>query len=207
MAGNQNRNSSTIITMFVKILALVALVSAASAAPQYLAGSAYASPLAVAHAPVATVAHAPVAVAHAPVAVAHAPVAVAHAPVAVADEYDPHPSYSFSYSVNDALTGDSKGQTETRDGDVVQGSYSLAEPDGSIRTVDYTADPINGFNANVHKDAPAAHAAPVAVAHAPVAVAHAPVAVAHAPVATVAHAPLAYSSPLGYAGAPEFLLS
>ncbi|KAE8573362.1 larval cuticle protein A2B [Halyomorpha halys] len=183
--------------MFMKILALVALVSAASAAPQYLAGAAYSSPLAVAHAPLATVAHAPLAVAHAPVAT------VAHAPVAVADEYDPHPSYSFSYSVNDAVTGDSKGQTETRDGDVVQGSYSLAEPDGSIRTVDYTADPVNGFNANVHKDAPAAHTAPVAVAHAPVAVAHAPVAtVAHAPVA-VAHAPLGISSPLGYGyGAP-----
>ncbi|KAE8573365.1 cuticle protein 18.6-like [Halyomorpha halys] len=92
------------------------------------------------------------------VAVAYGQI-LAHAPV---DEYDPHPSYSFSYSVNDALTGDSKGQSETRDGDVVQGTYSLAEPDGSIRTVDYTADPVNGFNAYVHKDAPAAHAAPVA---------------------------------------------
>lgn len=27
------------------------------------------------------------------------------------------------------------------------GQYSLVEPDGSIRTVDYTADPIHGFNA------------------------------------------------------------
>ncbi|KAE8573363.1 cuticle protein 18.6-like [Halyomorpha halys] len=95
------------------------------------------------------------------VAVAYGQI-LAHAPVAVADEYDPHPSYSFSYSVNDAVTGDSKGQSETRDGDVVQGTYSLAEPDGSIRIVDYTADPVNGFNAHVHKDAPAAHAAPVA---------------------------------------------
>ncbi|XP_014246549.1 larval cuticle protein A2B-like [Cimex lectularius] len=117
----------------------------------------------------------PYTVAHAPVAVAHAPVAVAHAPVAVAraEEYDPHPQYSFSYSVNDALTGDSKGQTETRDGDVVQGSYSLVEPDGSRRVVEYTADPVNGFNAVVHKEG--------AVAHAPVAVAHAPVGVAHGP--------------------------
>ncbi|XP_014245879.1 cuticle protein 18.6-like [Cimex lectularius] len=95
---------------------------------------------------------------------------VAHAPVAV-EEYDPHPQYSFSYNVNDALTGDSKGQTETRDGDVVQGSYSLVEADGSRRVVDYTADPVNGFNAVVHKEAAVAHA-PVAVAHAPVAVAH-----------------------------------
>ncbi|CAH1391256.1 unnamed protein product [Nezara viridula] len=160
--------------------------------------AAYARPYAAYAAPVATVAHAPVAVAHAPVAVAHAPVAVAHAApaVAVADEYDPHPSYSFSYSVNDALTGDSKGQTESRDGDVVTGSYSVAEPDGSVRTVDYTADPINGFNANVHKDAPAAHAAPVAVAHAPVAVASPVIAARAAPIlrAAVARPALAYSA-------------
>ncbi|KAE8573386.1 Cuticle Protein CPR RR-2 [Halyomorpha halys] len=159
------------------VLLIVATIGLASAAPQI----AY-------HAPV--VAHAPVAY-HAPVAVAHAAPAVAVAPRV--EEYDPHPSYSFSYSVNDASTGDSKGQHETRDGDVVQGSYSLAEPDGSIRTVDYTADPVNGFNAVVHKDAPGAHAAPVAVAHAPVAVAHAPVlaARAYAPAyATAVHAPV-----------------
>ncbi|KAF6200889.1 hypothetical protein GE061_005336 [Apolygus lucorum] len=100
--------------------------------------------------------------AHSPV-VSHAPVAVAHA--APVDDYDPHPQYSYSYQIQDALTGDQKGQTESRDGDVVQGSYSLVEPDGSVRTVEYTADPVNGFNAVVHKDA-AAHAhAPVAVAH------------------------------------------
>lgn len=34
------------------------------------------------------------------------------------------------------------------------GQYSLVEPDGSIRTVDYTADKHNGFNAVVHKTAP-----------------------------------------------------
>lgn len=32
------------------------------------------------------------------------------------------------------------------------------EPDGSIRTVDYTADSINGFNAVVSKSAPTVHA-------------------------------------------------
>lgn len=34
------------------------------------------------------------------------------------------------------------------------GQYSLVEPDGSIRTVDYTADKHNGFNAVVHKTPP-----------------------------------------------------
>lgn len=37
------------------------------------------------------------------------------------------------------------------------GQYSLVEPDGSVRTVDYTADPINGFNAVVSKTAPLIH--------------------------------------------------
>ncbi|KOB71776.1 putative cuticle protein [Operophtera brumata] len=34
------------------------------------------------------------------------------------------------------------------------GQYTLVEPDGSIRTVDYTADKHNGFNAVVHRTAP-----------------------------------------------------
>lgn len=38
------------------------------------------------------------------------------------------------------------------------GQYSLVEPDGSIRTVDYTADSINGFNAVVTKSGPTVHA-------------------------------------------------
>ncbi|XP_019868551.2 larval cuticle protein A2B [Aethina tumida] len=143
-------------------------------------------------------AHAPVAVAHAPLAVAHAPIAVAHAPLAVpAEPYNPHPQYNFQYGVQDASTGDIKEQKEIRDGDVVKGSYSLVEPDGSKRIVDYTADPVNGFNALVRKE-PLAHAvahAPLAVAHSPIAVAHAPVAVAHAPVA-VAHAPLIAHAPI-----------
>lgn len=69
------------------------------------------------------ISHGPALLAHAPAVVAHAPLAVAHAPVAVAaraEPYDPHPQYSFAYDVQDALTGDSKNQHETRDGDVVQ---------------------------------------------------------------------------------------
>lgn len=55
----------------------------------------------------------------------------------------------------------------------MKGQYSLVEPDGSVRTVDYTADDHNGFNAVVHKSAPKilAHPAPV-LAHAPLV--HAP---------------------------------
>lgn len=67
-------------------------------------------------------------------------------------EYDAHPHYSYTYSVNDASTGDNKAQSETRDGDVVNGQYSLIEADGTRRVVDYTADPVNGFNAVVRKE-------------------------------------------------------
>jgi hypothetical protein len=101
----------------------------------------------------------------------------AAAPAAVDTDYDPNPQYSFSYDIQDQLTGDIKSQHESRDGDVVQGSYSLVEPDGTRRTVEYTADPVNGFNAVVHKE-PVAVAAPVAQVAAPLAVA--------APIANVA---------------------
>lgn len=68
------------------------------------------------------------------------------------DDYDPNPQYSFSYDIHDSLTGDAKSQTESRDGDVVKGQYSLIEADGTRRIVDYTADPVHGFNAVVHKE-------------------------------------------------------
>lgn len=38
----------------------------------------------------------------------------------------------------------------------MKGSYSFHEADGSIRTVEYTADDHNGFNAVVHNTAPTA---------------------------------------------------
>ncbi|XP_052864656.1 larval cuticle protein A2B-like [Anopheles cruzii] len=86
----------------------------------------------------------------------------------VAADYDPNPQYSYSYAVSDALTGDNKSQHESRSGDVVTGSYSLIEPDGTQRVVEYTADPVNGFNAVVHRGAGVVKAvAPVAKFAAP----------------------------------------
>ena len=67
-------------------------------------------------------------------------------------DYDANPQYSFIYRVTDIETGDSKAQEETRNGDSVEGSYSIVEPDGSIRTVRYSADPVNGFNAVVERN-------------------------------------------------------
>ncbi|XP_041982859.1 larval cuticle protein A3A-like [Aricia agestis] len=129
------------------------------------------------------------------------------------EEYDSHPQYSFSYDVADGITGDTKSQHETRDGDVVQGSYSLIEPDGSKRTVDYTADAQNGFNAVVSKEAGAGPiiakvAKPPVVNPTPVvakvaSVVHA-APVVHAPVVhpVAYHSPIAYSAPIAYSSSP-----
>ncbi|XP_050444474.1 cuticle protein 19.8-like [Adelges cooleyi] len=73
------------------------------------------------------------------------------------DDHYSVPSYHFNYGVKDLHTGDLKSQWERREGDVVKGSYSLMEPDGSIRTVDYTADSHNGFNAVVTKSGHSVH--------------------------------------------------
>lgn len=95
------------------------------------------------------------------------------------------PRYAFNYGVHDQNTGDIKQQSEQREGDVVKGQYSLVEPDGSIRTVDYTADPVNGFNAVVSKSGPGAHATPVVKQ------------VAVPVVAQVAYAPAPIAAPVG----------
>lgn len=60
--------------------------------------------------------------------------------------------YDFSYSVHDTETGDIKQQHEVRDGDNVQGQYSLVDSDGLHRIVDYTADEVNGFQATVRRE-------------------------------------------------------
>ncbi|CAG9822716.1 unnamed protein product [Phaedon cochleariae] len=147
----------------------------------------------------------------APLATTYAAQPIAVAKTVVSDEYDPHPQYSYGYDVQDGLTGDSKSQVESRDGDVVQGSYSLTDADGLRRTVDYTADPINGFNAVVRREPLVAKAVVAAPAIAKVA---APLAYA-APVARYAAPQLAYSAPaiaklsapahLAYAAAPAHL--
>ncbi|XP_017874549.1 PREDICTED: larval cuticle protein A2B isoform X1 [Drosophila arizonae] len=127
------------------------------------------------------------------------PVAAPLAAVAQVEEYDPHPQYTYGYDVKDAISGDSKTQVETRDGDIVQGQYSLNDADGYRRIVDYTADPVNGFNAVVRRE-PLVAAAPVVAAPAPV-VRAAPVVAAPAPVVRAAPV-VAAPAPLAYAAAP-----
>jgi hypothetical protein len=62
------------------------------------------------------------------------------------------PDYKFGYGVEDSKTGNKQTHEESRDGDVVRGQYSLIEPDGSLRTVTYTADATNGFQAVVKRE-------------------------------------------------------
>lgn len=143
--------------------------------------------------------------------------AVAHCsvvPVARADaDYT-----SFAYNVADPYTGDYKSQVETRVGSNVQGQYSLLDADGTKRTVDYSADDFNGFNAVVRKD-PAVVATPVVAAApavsavktvvAPAVVDSAPAVVASAPavVAARAYAAPAYAAPAFVASAPAVVAS
>ncbi|KAM8705630.1 hypothetical protein ACLKA7_010006 [Drosophila subpalustris] len=103
---------------------------------------------------------------------------------------DPHPKYNFAYDVQDAVSGDSKSQVESRDGDVVQGEYSLDDADGFRRTVKYTADSVNGFNAVVHRE-PLAHAHHKVIAAAPAS----PVQYHHAAPTAVLKAPVQYAAP------------
>lgn len=68
-----------------------------------------------------------------------------------------YPKYHFEYGVKDGHTGDIKEQQEERDGDVVKGSYSLVEPDGTVRKVEYHDDGHSGFNAVVTRSGHAHH--------------------------------------------------
>lgn len=77
---------------------------------------------------------------------------------------DSPPHYEFQYAVHDAHTGDIKDQFEHRRGEYVTGRYSLVEPDGQRRIVDYSSDPLLGFSAQVRRELVGVHAAaPVAV--------------------------------------------
>ncbi|XP_023169505.1 cuticle protein 8 [Drosophila hydei] len=62
------------------------------------------------------------------------------------------PQYEFHYSVHDSHTGDVKDQFEHRRGEYVTGRYSLIEPDGHRRIVDYSSDPLLGFSAHVRRE-------------------------------------------------------
>jgi len=63
----------------------------------------------------------------------------AHAPV----------PFNFGYEVSNAATGDTKSHQETLEDGVLRGSYSVVQPDGFRRVVNYVSDAEHGFRADV----------------------------------------------------------
>merc|ERR1712025_1180447 len=103
-----------------------------------------------------------------------------------ADDFFAPPIYAYNYGVNDDETGTQFSQNEQRDGAVTTGSYTVALPDGRVKTVKYT-DNGDGITYDVSYDGvavAAAPAAPVAVATTPII--SRPTIVSHSPV--ISHA-------------------
>merc|ERR1712072_671955 len=117
-----------------------------------------------------------------------------------------HP-YSYTYAVADDYFKATFSQKESNDGTgLVQGTYSVNLPDGRIETVNYHANDIDGYVAEVtysgeavYPDTPASHPvshavvkptyhAPAPAYHAPAPTYHAPAPAYHAPVVHAAHA-------------------
>merc|ERR1712058_124566 len=123
------------------LICLSALVAAASAAPQFLAGHGVGLGHAVAH------------------PVAHA-VGYANPDLA---EVSP---YTYNYGVADEYSGAAFSQSESNDGTgLVDGSYSVNLPDGRIQTVNYHANDVDGYVADVSYNGVAAVPVAHAVAH------------------------------------------
>lgn len=94
--------------------------------------------------------------------------AAEHQDAAAVEHHEPHHhrSYHFQYAVHDPHTGDVHSQNEVNDGHgTVKGTYSLVEPDGSTRVVEYTADDEHGFNAEVKRIEPLHHVKPAPAAY------------------------------------------
>lgn len=62
--------------------------------------------------------------------------------------------YDFAYAIDDAASGLVTDRWEEKRGGVVKGAYSLLEPGGNVRTVDYQVDGGGGFKAIVRTRRP-----------------------------------------------------
>ncbi|XP_034238948.1 uncharacterized protein LOC117643896 [Thrips palmi] len=63
--------------------------------------------------------------------------------------------YKYQYAVDDPVSGVVNDRWEQRSGDFVKGQYSLLDPDGKVRIVDYEVDGERGFHAVIHTRYPA----------------------------------------------------
>lgn len=71
-------------------------------------------------------------------------------------DYQAHPHYNYHYGVHDPKHHDVHDQWEHRDGKKVKGSYSLNQPDGRKRIVEYESDG-HGIHYNVKYEGHAIH--------------------------------------------------
>ena len=71
-------------------------------------------------------------------------------PLVAAAVYPPFKPYAYEYGVSDSYSGAVFSAKEaSTDGNVVSGSYQVHLPDGRVQRVTYTADPVNGYVADV----------------------------------------------------------
>lgn len=75
-----------------------------------------------------------------------------HQSIQVHPDYWTPPKYDFGYNIYDPHTGDVKNQYEHRNGDHLRGTYSFIEANGLRRVVEYSSDPLTGFNAYVRHE-------------------------------------------------------
>lgn len=117
-----------------------------------------------------------------------------HAPAPAygkAPHYDETPKpYAYEYGVSDDYSGANFRASETADGKVVSGSYSVHLPDGRIQTVTYTADHYNGYIADVSYEGVAAY--PEAKAYHPAKAAYHPAKPVYHPAPAPAYKPAPY---------------
>merc|ERR1711942_44065 len=72
------------------------------------------------------------------------------APAPYVPEKLPPQPFAYEYGVADDYSKANFKKTETQDANgIVQGSFTIALPDGRIQTTTYTADHVNGFVAEV----------------------------------------------------------
>ncbi|CAH1999907.1 unnamed protein product [Acanthoscelides obtectus] len=65
------------------------------------------------------------------------------------EKYSPPNPYAFGFDVQDDHYTNYQNRKEQSDGKKITGSYSVVDSDGFLRTVQYTADPKEGFKAEV----------------------------------------------------------
>lgn len=61
-------------------------------------------------------------------------------------------AYQFGFDVKDDEFTNYQNRKESRDNGVIKGSYSVVDSDGFLRTVNYIADPKEGFKAEVVRE-------------------------------------------------------